>query len=448
MSHIFISYNQEDADFAAVLMTNLEKAGFDTWMDRNRLRAGSDWSQEIDQGIFTAMAVVLVMSPDSRASEYVTYEWSCALGAGVPVIPVLRRETKIHPRLGRLQYLDFRGSVRPWNDLIRELETIKAEGKFRWAPPRDTPPHLRRAVADLDSANSTDRQNAINVLAESDHETGRMALGHALTHPFRDVRALAAIALAKSKREEATSEAALRALTDMLPYSHDEPIAWRAADTLIALGQPAYGWVAKVTKSASPARYGAANLLRRTGGSTAIPLLLELLNSEDRIAISAAEQLGTLKVAEAVPLILNLLTRTCEQEVGWNSALSGGINEVAARTLIEMGDKSVEPQLVQATRHPVPKVRMAAAQALGELCGPSAIPAIAPLLKDSTSESYTFLSLSGNWRGPTTVGFIAAKVLDKIHTPEALDLVRQFRRDNPKPEDERGNSLSIDSDQM
>src|SRR5271154_2190134 len=114
MSHIFISYNQEDADFAAVLMTNLEKAGFDTWMDKNRLRAGSDWSQEIDQGIFTAMAVVLVMSPDSRASEYVTYEWSCALGAGVPVIPVLRRDTKIHPRLGRLQYLDFRGSVRPW----------------------------------------------------------------------------------------------------------------------------------------------------------------------------------------------------------------------------------------------------------------------------------------------------------------------------------------------
>jgi hypothetical protein len=83
MSHIFISYQQDDADFAAVLMMELEKAGFDTWLDKQRLRAGSDWSEEIDQGILTATALELVLSPASRASEYVTYEWSCAIGAGI-----------------------------------------------------------------------------------------------------------------------------------------------------------------------------------------------------------------------------------------------------------------------------------------------------------------------------------------------------------------------------
>jgi hypothetical protein len=36
MSYIFISYNQEDSDFAAVLMMHVEKAGFDTWMDKSQ----------------------------------------------------------------------------------------------------------------------------------------------------------------------------------------------------------------------------------------------------------------------------------------------------------------------------------------------------------------------------------------------------------------------------
>jgi hypothetical protein len=51
MGHIFISYNQEDSDFAAVLMMHVEKAGFDTWMDKSRLRPGADWSEGIDRGI-------------------------------------------------------------------------------------------------------------------------------------------------------------------------------------------------------------------------------------------------------------------------------------------------------------------------------------------------------------------------------------------------------------
>jgi hypothetical protein len=106
-------------------MMELERAEFDVWLDKHRLRPGADWSEEIDRGILTALALVLVISPDSRASEYVTYEWSCALGAGVPVVPLLRQKTEIHFRLRRLQYVDFTGSVRPWGDMTRELKSIK-----------------------------------------------------------------------------------------------------------------------------------------------------------------------------------------------------------------------------------------------------------------------------------------------------------------------------------
>ena len=211
MSHVFISYNQADGDFAALMMTNLERAGFDTWMDKGRLRPGADWSEEIDRGILTAFAMVLVISPDSRASEYVTYEWGCAIGAGVHVVPVLLRDTEIHPRLRRLQYLDFRNGVRRWDDLVRELESLKTEKATRWSPPRDAPPVIHRGVLDLDSGNPSDRRGAVEALVEADSEVARAALRHALTHPFRDVRAHAAVGLTKLKDEVVPSGEGLAA---------------------------------------------------------------------------------------------------------------------------------------------------------------------------------------------------------------------------------------------
>lgn len=190
MSHIFISYNQADADFAAILSIHIEKAGIDTWMDKNRLRPGQDWSIEIDDGIQSAHALVVVMSPEAKASEYVTYEWSFALGAGIPVIPVLYRDTTLHPRLARLHYLKFTDTtVRPWEDLIETIkEAVSESGVHVVRVPRNAPPHVKSAVLALDSANEADRSGAISVLAQTDHPSGKEALVAALRHPIQDVR--------------------------------------------------------------------------------------------------------------------------------------------------------------------------------------------------------------------------------------------------------------------
>jgi uncharacterized protein YjbI with pentapeptide repeats len=122
MTHIFISYNQADYDFAELLKEKLEKADLTTWFDKARLRIGNDWRQEIDRAISQAAALVVVMTPEAKASEYVTYEWGFALGAGVKVIPVMLRRTQLHPRLEALQYLDFTHQPsRPWGSLIDTL---------------------------------------------------------------------------------------------------------------------------------------------------------------------------------------------------------------------------------------------------------------------------------------------------------------------------------------
>jgi tetratricopeptide (TPR) repeat protein len=121
--HIFISYKHEDSDFAEVLIHRIEKAGFRTWIDTDQLCAGEDWRAEIDQAIKNSFALIVVMSPAAKASKYITYEWVFAWGTGVKVIPILYRDTPLHPRLEALQYLNFTNRAsRPWEKLLNIIQ--------------------------------------------------------------------------------------------------------------------------------------------------------------------------------------------------------------------------------------------------------------------------------------------------------------------------------------
>jgi hypothetical protein len=133
--HVFVCHDSGDGDFAELLKLKLEKVGFETWIDVDRLRVGDDWRAEIDDAIRTSAAVVVVMTPEAKESEYVTYEWAYATGAGVKVVPLMVKTTQMHPRLESLQYLDFTNRrARPWDRLIEELSAQSSEAE---------PPQLR-----------------------------------------------------------------------------------------------------------------------------------------------------------------------------------------------------------------------------------------------------------------------------------------------------------------
>lgn len=100
----------------------MEKRGLVGWIDSERLKIGQDWREEIDQGIENSVAVIAIMTPEARKSEYVTYEWAFAWGKGKKIFPVLLKQTPLHPRLESLQYLDFTNkAVRPWDELIKSI---------------------------------------------------------------------------------------------------------------------------------------------------------------------------------------------------------------------------------------------------------------------------------------------------------------------------------------
>lgn len=120
--HVFISYKREDLDFADNVMGRLEKAGFQTWSDY-KIGAGEEWRTAIDLAIKNSFALIVIMTPEAKASEYVTYEWAFAWGVGIKVIPILLRPTPLHPRLGALQHLDFTNlKMRPWDRLLEEVK--------------------------------------------------------------------------------------------------------------------------------------------------------------------------------------------------------------------------------------------------------------------------------------------------------------------------------------
>ena len=134
MNHIFISHCHEDSDFAEILESKLKEANFAVWRD-TRIGGGKDWRKEIDQAINEALALIVTMTTEAKASQYVTYEWAFAWGAGVKVIPILLKKTELHPRLESLQYLDFTNrNARPWDTLI-ELLGKEKEMRVDGIPP-------------------------------------------------------------------------------------------------------------------------------------------------------------------------------------------------------------------------------------------------------------------------------------------------------------------------
>jgi hypothetical protein len=149
MAIVFISYSSKDIDFAQLCSAMLKTEGIDTWIDHGSIHGGDEWRESIDEGIQSSDAVVVVISPYSNESSYVTYEWAFALGQDVKIIPILLKKTNTHPRLSTIHHFDFTNPLsRPWGDLIEE---IKRSSDTSEAQPANRVPDLS-VKADINDA--------------------------------------------------------------------------------------------------------------------------------------------------------------------------------------------------------------------------------------------------------------------------------------------------------
>jgi TIR domain len=133
----FISYAREDRAFVEDDVVPLcRRHDYDPWWDVDGISGGEDFERRIIKALRESDHFLLVMSPDSQASEWVKSELNTAFGLGIPVIPLLYRESdplEFHIRLPRLQVVDVRQRVEP---LARVLDS--RSGVNQTAPGSDS----------------------------------------------------------------------------------------------------------------------------------------------------------------------------------------------------------------------------------------------------------------------------------------------------------------------
>jgi hypothetical protein len=145
--HVFISYRRinPDMEFAYRLADDLRAAGHPVWIDVKGIESGGTWNQDIQHGIDECYAYIVVLSPDSLASDWVRNEMLYALeyrrGCVYPVL--FRPVERLPVELMRIQYTDFRGDYdEALGKLLRSLtSTTPSTRKTR------TPAAPRRKVA-------------------------------------------------------------------------------------------------------------------------------------------------------------------------------------------------------------------------------------------------------------------------------------------------------------
>ncbi|MEM9220611.1 MAG: AAA-like domain-containing protein [Cyanobacteria bacterium P01_F01_bin.150] len=137
-AHIFISYRSRppDSDLAEEFHQALTQAGHQVFMAAASIELGDNWSSRIDQGLERCDYFVLLLSPQSAASEMVTEEVRRARelrdtrGTGTPKILPIRVNFPIDAPLN----YDLRGYLNPIQQTF-------------WESPNDTPEVLQKILA-------------------------------------------------------------------------------------------------------------------------------------------------------------------------------------------------------------------------------------------------------------------------------------------------------------
>lgn len=102
MADIFISYSTKDRPHALALVEQLRVAGLSVWIDQQGIDAATSWSKEIADALEACSTFMLLLSPNSIASENVAKELAVAAELKKHIIPVelervqLKREFLYH----------------------------------------------------------------------------------------------------------------------------------------------------------------------------------------------------------------------------------------------------------------------------------------------------------------------------------------------------------------
>jgi hypothetical protein len=125
---IFLSYSRKDAQYASQLQHELRNEDLHAWRDETNIPGSSKWASVIEAAIERMDALVIVVTHESVASEWVERECAGFLSKGKPVIPYIADETmksNLPTYLSSIQYID--GTVtQGFSALVKQLRVLLA----------------------------------------------------------------------------------------------------------------------------------------------------------------------------------------------------------------------------------------------------------------------------------------------------------------------------------
>lgn len=162
----FVSYSSRQRPFAEALRHRLGAQARQVWFDRDALRTGDAWREEIRRGVASSDELVLLISPDSLASIVVIEE---EVGTAKEMRKAIRPfailpcdHDQLPQPLRELQYRDVSrlGEVAAVNAIAEYLETVDSEADIQLKSCRGIHPAFDAALAMADG-----RPNAMESLA-------------------------------------------------------------------------------------------------------------------------------------------------------------------------------------------------------------------------------------------------------------------------------------------
>lgn len=125
---IFFSYGHDEYSRLVVrLKKDLEKNGYEIWLDSDELKAKHDWEMKLEDAINNSEQILFFITPHSsrRPDGYCLNELSFALYNNKPIIPAMIKFTQPPLSICRLQWLDLQSTLDNESNIIEEKYAIQ-----------------------------------------------------------------------------------------------------------------------------------------------------------------------------------------------------------------------------------------------------------------------------------------------------------------------------------
>lgn len=375
MSHCFIAYHSSDRLLAEKVQVTIRNGGIATWIEHRLSPSESWWHTDVDQAIRDSFALVVIVSPASKTNIAVTYSWAFALGAEIPIIPLLVEPVRNHPRFDTVQTFQITPTGQgSWDEVLAYIHSIAPPSAIQeQATPQpdettDSDTKKRQAEESDRRTGSSVQSSIVASLSGAEHEAVHLTLTESLHHPMRDIRIQASLMLAQFQEVQAVP-VLIEALHDS-----DKDVNQHAAWGLMHIGEPAVPYlVAALCDEQNSVRKDIARVLGQIGIADAVPALISLLDDHvSEVRKTTAEALGQIKDAAAVSSLRRLLRDENE-----------GVRRIAAEALGQIGDFSAAPDLINALQddQESESVRVVATWSLGQIKDKVAIPVLIDALQ-------------------------------------------------------------------